>query len=116
MLKVIMTIPDKYENIYKENKLADYFNAFSSYNPSASAVFGDFKEIFDKSHIYTKEGKDEPLSEYPDILTVEEVGEILRTVNHSAIMRLLKTGEIKALKIGSTYRIPKKNLIAFIEA
>lgn len=45
------------------------------------------------------------LQEYPEVITVEELLEIL-SIGRNSAYRLLKTGEIKSIKIGHTYRIP----------
>ena len=55
----------------------------------------------------------EILKNYPDILTVDEVGEALTICNKTAY-KLIKCGTIKSLKIGSIYRIPKIYLIEYL--
>lgn len=52
-------------------------------------------------------------TEYPDILSVEEMQEMLGVCRNVAY-KLLQTGEIKAFKIGRIYKIPKKNVIEYI--
>lgn len=46
------------------------------------------------------------LSEYPDILTIEDVKAILRIGTNSAY-RLLRSGSIYYLRIGKNIRVPK---------
>ena len=46
------------------------------------------------------------LSEYPDILTIEDVKTILRIGTRSAY-RLLQSGSIYYLRIGKNIRVPK---------
>ncbi|MGM1049997.1 MAG: helix-turn-helix domain-containing protein [Bacillota bacterium] len=45
------------------------------------------------------------LHDYPEVITVEDLLDILLIGRNSAY-RLLKSGEIKSIKIGHTYRIP----------
>ena len=48
-----------------------------------------------------------------DILLPEDVQEILH-LGRNTVYSYLKHGQIKSLKLGNKYRIPKNNLIAFI--
>lgn len=47
------------------------------------------------------------LDDYSDVLTPEDLMEVLR-VGRNTVYRLLKKGEISSLRVGSKYRIPKK--------
>lgn len=49
------------------------------------------------------------LDEYPDILTVKEVREIL-FIGRDKAYRLLKSGELPAVKVGRDWRVSKKTL------
>lgn len=53
------------------------------------------------------------LKNYKDILSVEDLCEIL-SIGKNTAYRLLKSGEIKAIRIGKVYKIPKENLIKYI--
>jgi excisionase family DNA binding protein len=50
---------------------------------------------------------------YPDLLTVKDIQDILH-IGRSTAYSLLKSGEVKAMRIGSIYRIPKVNLQDYI--
>ena len=50
---------------------------------------------------------------YPDVLSVKQLCEILGIGKNSAY-RLLQSGEIKSIKIGKVYKIPKKCLKDFL--
>ncbi len=52
--------------------------------------------------------------EYPDILTIEQLMEMLHIGRNSAYS-MLKEGLIKTIKVGKKYIIPKKSVIEFIE-
>ena len=53
------------------------------------------------------------LNKYKDILTVDELCEVLKIGKNTAYS-LLKTGEIKSVKIGRIYKIPKKSVIKYL--
>ena len=53
------------------------------------------------------------LKNYKDILSVEELCEIL-SIGKNTAYRLLKSGEIKSVRIGKIYKIPKKYVKAYI--
>ncbi len=53
------------------------------------------------------------LNEFPDILTTEEVCEVLR-VGYNALYDLLQSGKLKAYRNGSLWRIPKQSVIEYI--
>lgn len=50
---------------------------------------------------------------YPDVLEVEEVQKMLR-IGRNAIYKLLKKGDIKSLRVGKKYIIPKTSVINFL--
>ena len=51
----------------------------------------------------------------PTLLTVREVAELLR-VHQRTAYRLITGGTIKAIKIGSQWRVPEEALLEFIES
>ena len=53
------------------------------------------------------------LKNYKDILSVEELCEIL-SIGKNTAYRLLKSGEIKSVRIEKIYKIPKKYVKAYI--
>ena len=54
------------------------------------------------------------LEEYNDILTVEELMEILYIGKNTAY-RILGSEEIKAFKVGRKHKIPKSAVVEYIE-
>jgi len=50
----------------------------------------------------------------PTLLTVKEVAELLR-VHQRTAYRLITGGTIRAVKIGSQWRVPEQALLDFIE-
>lgn len=53
------------------------------------------------------------LENYPEVLTVDEAAEILRTSKKS-IYKILQSDTIKGAMIGGRYIIPKKNVIDYL--
>lgn len=53
------------------------------------------------------------LREYPDVLNIEQMCEILK-ISTKTGYRLLKDGQIQNIKIGRAYRIPKAHLVAYL--
>ena len=50
---------------------------------------------------------------YPDILTVDQLCESLQIGKNTAY-ELLSSGQIKAIKIGNIWKIPRHNLIDYV--
>lgn len=53
------------------------------------------------------------LSDYPDIMTVEETTEALR-IGFNALYELLNTGKLKGFRNGRVWLVPKAAVIEFI--
>ena len=53
------------------------------------------------------------LREYPDILNIGQMCEILG-ISSKTGYRLLKKGSIQHLKVGRSYRIPKAHLLTYL--
>lgn len=54
------------------------------------------------------------IRQYPDLLTTKDVQEILQ-IGRSTAYKLLQSGELGSLRIGSVYRIPKVHLLDYIK-
>ena len=54
-------------------------------------------------------------TEYPDVVNVEQMCEMLGGICDKTAYRLLKSGEIKSFIVGRHYRIPKLNILEFLE-
>lgn len=50
---------------------------------------------------------------YPDILSVKQLCEIL-CIGKNTAYRLLQSGEIRSIKIGKIYKIPKKEVYKYL--
>lgn len=55
----------------------------------------------------------ELFAEYSDIVTVDEVMKMLR-LGKNTVYSLLKSEQIKTLKVGARYIIPKVSVIEFV--
>jgi excisionase family DNA binding protein len=53
------------------------------------------------------------LKDYPDVLNINDMSNIL-SVSVKTAYKLLREQEIKHLKVGREYRIPKINLINYL--
>ena len=51
---------------------------------------------------------------YPDVVSVEEIQQMLR-IGKNAVYTLLKDGEIKSIKVGKRYIVPKKYVVEFLK-
>lgn len=54
-------------------------------------------------------------TEYPDVVNVEQMCEMLGGICDKTAYRLLKSGEIKSFIVGRHYRIPKLNMLEYLE-
>ncbi len=55
----------------------------------------------------------ELFKDYPDIVSVEQVSEMLK-IGQVLAYRLIRSGEIKSRKVGRRYIITKQNIIDFV--
>lgn len=55
------------------------------------------------------------LKDYPDVLTVKDVADILR-ISSKSVYRLLNENIIGSVRIGTKYCIPKLCLINYLES
>lgn len=53
-------------------------------------------------------------NEYGDVLTVKEVCTILR-ISRNMAYELVREGKIRCVKVGNRYRIPKTEIVLFLE-
>lgn len=60
------------------------------------------------------EREDNPLDSFPTLLTPLEVMDILG-VGKNTVYRLLNSGELPAVRIGRSWKIPETSLRAFID-
>lgn len=56
----------------------------------------------------------EMFAEYDDIVSIEDVMKMLR-IGRSNVYKLLREKEIKHIRIGVKYIIPKKSIVEYIE-
>lgn len=54
------------------------------------------------------------LSDYPDILTTIEACQLLK-VSKNTLYKLIHSGQLKSKKIARHYRIPKSELLRFMD-
>lgn len=61
-----------------------------------------------------KEQYSKMFSNYPDIIDIEQMRDMLGGISRTLAYRLIKENEVKAMKIGRQYKIPKANIISYI--
>lgn len=54
-------------------------------------------------------------SKYPDIVNIKQLRQMLGGIGVTLSYRLLKQEKIKAKKVGRDYRIPKINVINYLQ-
>ena len=52
-------------------------------------------------------------SNYPDVVSIKELMEMLKIGRFTAY-NLVKTGELKSIRIGNQYKIPKQFIIEYL--
>lgn len=57
----------------------------------------------------------EMFKDYPDVVDVETMREMLGGIHKSLAYRLIRSNKVKHLTYGSTYRIPKLWIIQYIQ-
>jgi len=62
----------------------------------------------------TKNNTNEMFANFPDVVDVSGLRTMLGGIGEQKAYELVRTGTIKAIKIGKLYRIPKINVIAFL--
>lgn len=53
-------------------------------------------------------------TEYPDVVNVSQLSEMLGGISEKTIYRLLKSGAIKSLYVGKRYLIPKAYVLEYL--
>ena len=58
--------------------------------------------------------KREMFAEYPDVVNVEQLCKMLGGISRKLAYRLLASGELRCVRIGRSYRIPKLCVIEYL--
>jgi len=58
--------------------------------------------------------KHEMFTEYPDVVDVEQLRKMLGGISRKLAYRLLASGELRCVRIGRSYRIPKRCVIEYL--
>ena len=53
-------------------------------------------------------------SNYPDVVSINELMKMLN-IGRNTAYSLLQSGEVKSIKIGKQYRIPKKFVLEYLQ-
>lgn len=57
----------------------------------------------------------ELFAEYPDVVSVKQLCEMLGGIGVKAAYKCLHDGEIKCFRMGKGYRIPKKSVVEYLK-
>ena len=60
------------------------------------------------------QNKHDMFAEYPDVVDVEQLRKILGGISRKLAYRLLASGELRCVRIGRSYRIPKLCVIEYL--
>lgn len=63
--------------------------------------------------LYDRKTEMEMLKDYPDVMSIEQMCEIL-SISTKTGYRILREGKILSLKVGRAYRIPKAHLFTYL--
>ena len=58
--------------------------------------------------------KQDMFAEYPDVVDVEQLRRMLGGISRKLAYRLLASGELRSVRIGRSYRIPKLCVIEYL--
>jgi len=58
--------------------------------------------------------KRDMFAEYPDVVDVEQLRRMLGGISRKLAYRLLASGELRSVRIGRSYRIPKLCVIEYL--
>lgn len=72
------------------------------------------KIIINGGYMSTKEKDTASFADFPDVVSVEELG-IMLGISTKTAYKLLKQNKIKHFMIGRIYKIPKINILKFIK-
>lgn len=79
--------------------VTSYFNKLEDYILNKTDLKSLYKVMF---------------TEYPDVVNVEQLSEMLGGISDKTIYRLLKSGAIKSLYVGKRYLIPKAYVLEYL--
>lgn len=92
----------------------------SSCKPTAAYPFADnakkhmeVRRVNTTSTISQRDAYKLMLKDYPDVMSIEQMCEIL-SISTKTGYRILREGKICCLKVGRAYRIPKAHLFTFL--
>ena len=54
-------------------------------------------------------------TDYPDVVNVQQLGEMLGGISSKTCYKILKAEKIEYLRIGRTYRIPKISVLRYLK-
>lgn len=53
-------------------------------------------------------------AEYPDVVSTDELCEMLGGISRKLVYRILREGQIPSMRIGRSYKIAKADVVAYV--
>lgn len=83
--------------------------------PAAACLFSPYGEFTNnKERFMQKNAIRFMFKDYPDVMSIDDMCKAL-SIGKKTGYYLLQTGQIKCLKIGRAYRIPKINILEYLQ-
>ena len=79
-----------------------------------SVIWGAFPLLYLGGISVKKQTKERMFSEYPDVVNVKQMCEMLGGIGMKTAYGLLQNGEIRYMKIGKSFKIPKVSIVEYL--
>lgn len=79
-----------------------------------SVIWGAFPLLYLGGISVKKQTKERMFSEYPDVVNVKQMCEMLGGIGVKTAYSLLRGGEIRYIKIGKSFKIPKVSIVEYL--
>lgn len=79
-----------------------------------SVIWGAFPLLYLGGISVKKQTRERMFSEYPDVVNVKQMCEMLGGIGMKTAYGLLQNGEIRHIKIGKSFKIPKVSIVEYL--
>ena len=77
-------------------------------------IWGAFPLLYLGGISVKKQTKERMFSDYPDVVNVKQMCEMLGGIGMKTAYGLLQNGEIRYIKIGKSFKIPKVSIVEYL--
>ena len=77
-------------------------------------IWGAFPLLYLGGIFVKSQTKERMFSEYPDVVNVKQMCEMLGGIGMKTAYGLLQSGEIRYIKIGKSFKIPKVSIVEYL--